>query len=112
VTRFAGWYVRAAITRWVDDHQPGFVEYRFTDRFGHEWTIVEKLPVVTANESVWSNRRFPQPAFIAREIVSRGRDETGNEIAEISIEKPCAIEALDGTTRFEVLASQLTQCAD
>jgi hypothetical protein len=112
VSVVSGWYVRAAITRWVDDYQPGIVECRFTDRFGHEWTIVEKLPVVTTDESVWSNRQFPQPAFIACEIVSRKRDEAGNEIAEVSTEKPWAIEALDGTTKFQVLASQLTQRAD
>lgn len=107
----AGWYVRAQITRWVDDHFPGFVECRLTDRLGCEWTFVEKLPVVT-DENLWSDSQFPRPVFIACEIVSRGLDESGNETVEISTERPSGIEALDGTTSFQVLASQLTRLAD
>jgi hypothetical protein len=104
----AGCYVRAKITRWVDDQQPGFVECRFTDRFDREWTLVEKLPVVT-DLNLRSDSQFPQPAFIACEIVSQGQDEAGRETADISTEKPWAIEALDGTTSFQMFASQLTK---
>lgn len=56
------WYVRAKITRWVDDHQPGFVECQFSDRFGYNWTLIEKLPVVT-DANLWRDSQFPQPAF-------------------------------------------------
>jgi hypothetical protein len=110
MSAFADWYIRAIVTRWVDDHQPGFVECRFADRFGREWILVEKLPVVT-DENLWSNSQFPRPAFIACEIISRGQDESGNETVEISTEKPWAIETIDGTTSFQVLAGQLTQVA-
>ena len=111
MTAFAGWYVRASITRWVDDYQPGIVECRFTDRFGREWTLIEKLPVVT-DANLWPDSQFPQPAFIACEVISKGQDQAGRETAEINTEKPWGIEALDGTTSFPVFANQLTKLVD
>jgi len=102
------WYVRAKITRWVDDHFPGFVECQLADRLGREWTFIEKLPVVT-DANLWRDSQFPQPAFIACEIVSQGKDETGQETAEISTERPWGIEAVDGTTNFHVFTAQLTK---
>jgi hypothetical protein len=100
--------LRAQITRWVSDDNPGIVECRFTDRFNREWTLVEKRPVVTAAD-IWSDSQFPQPAYIGCEIISRGRDDAGREIAEISTEKPWGMETTDGATRFHVFADQLTK---
>jgi hypothetical protein len=104
-------YVRANISRWVDDHQPGFIECRFTDRFDCEWIFIEKSPVITARD-LRSDSLFPQPAFIACEIVSRGTDDSGREIVEISTERPWSIAALDGTAHFHVFADQLTASAN
>jgi hypothetical protein len=104
-------YVRAQITRWVDDSNPGFVECRFTDRYAHEWVFVEKLPVVTGAD-LWSGSEFPKPAFIACEIVSHGRDEVGRETYAVNTEKPWCIAASDGTTSFHVFADQLIELAD
>ena len=39
--------VRVAITRYVDDHFPGYVECKLTDVEGKEWFLIEKVPVVT-----------------------------------------------------------------
>ena len=103
-------YVRAQITRWVSDDFPGFVECRFADSSGREWSVIEKLPVLT-DADLRSDSQFPQPAFIACEIIARGRDDAGREIAEITTLSPWAIEAMDGTTNFQVYAGQLTGSA-
>jgi hypothetical protein len=108
MTAFSGWYVRAKIVQWVSDDQPGFVECRFSDASGKEWSVIEKLPVLTS-ANLWSDSEFPQPAFIACEIVSRSQNGAGRETARISTETPWAIEATDGTNSFEVFAQQLTR---
>jgi hypothetical protein len=106
VTRAVRWYLQAQIVRWVSDDQPGLVECQFKDAFGCNWSIIEKEPVVT-NVDVWSNRVFPQPAWIACEICSQSRDDAGREIAEITTKSPCAIAAADGTDSFRVFTGQL-----
>jgi hypothetical protein len=107
----AEWFLRAQIVRWVRDDQPGFVDCQFKDAFGRDWSIIEKAPVVTS-ANVWFNRVFPQPAFVACAIVSRGLDDIGREIAEITTRTPWAIEATDGTNNFRVFLHQLTQSTD
>jgi len=57
-------YIRAQIIRWVTDDFPGFVECRFADRFGSEWAIIEKLPILTVAD-LRSNSLFPQPVLVA-----------------------------------------------
>lgn len=99
-------YIRAKIMRWVSDDFPGVVECRFSDRFGREWTIVEKLPVLS-DADLRSDSQFPQPALIACEVVARRRDDAGREITDITIKTPWTIEATDGTTSFQLYAEQL-----
>ena len=99
-------YIRAKIIRWVSDDFPGFVECRFADRFGREWVVVEKVPVLT-DADLRSNSRFPQPVPIACEVVARRQDDAGREIADITTKTPWAIEATDGTTSFQLYAEQL-----
>jgi hypothetical protein len=99
-------YIRAEITRWVSDDCPGFVECRFADRFGREWVVVEKAPVLTGAE-LRSDSRYPQPVLIACEVLARRQDDAGREITDITTEIPWAIEATDGTTSFQLFAEQL-----
>jgi len=108
VTASSHWYIRAEIVRWISDDFPGFVECRFTDRFGREWSFVEKVPVLTKAD-LRSNSPFPRPGFIACQIISCGHDESGRDIVEVTTATPSGIEATDGTTRFELLMQQLTQ---
>ena len=101
------WYFDAQIVRWVDDHQPGFVECRFIDSVGVEWAIVEKLPIVTLVE-LRSTSSFPQPAIIACEVISSGEDGSDRDIADVSTQKPWGIEATDGTTKFQIFVDHTT----
>lgn len=104
-------YIRAKITRWVNDAFPGFVECRFTDRFGREWVAIEKVPVLT-NKELRSDTRFPQSVLIACRVVARRHDEAGREFADITIETPWGLEAADGTTSFQLYAEQLQSDPD
>src|SRR5690348_6724852 len=99
-------YVRAQIVKWVSDDFPGFVECRFADRFGREWIVVEKLPILTVAD-LRSDSQFPQPVLIACEVVARRQDGAGREIADITTKVPWGIEAMDGTTSFQLYAEQL-----
>jgi hypothetical protein len=99
-------YIRAQIIRWVSDDFPGFVECRFTDTLGGEWSLIEKLPVVT-DADLRSTSQFPQPALVACEVLAGGQDNAGRKIAEITTITPFATEATDGTTRFLLYAEQL-----
>ena len=80
-------YIRAQIVRWVSDDFPGFVECRFVDTLSREWSVIEKLPVVT-DADLRSSSQFPQPALIALEVVGGGQDDAGREIAEITTVTP------------------------
>jgi len=100
-------YIRAQITKLVDrTSYPDIVECRFIDRFGHEWVVIDKLPVVT-DAHLGSDSVFPQPAVIACKIVSRSSDASGRDIVEVELGPE--MESQDGVTRFEVFADQLTK---
>jgi len=100
--------IRASIVRWVSDDNPGMVECRFTDRFGKEWVFVEKLPIVSS-DYLGSESSYPQPAWIACEIVSQGRDESDREIAEVDTERPWGVWSVDDVSRFHLFRDQLAE---
>ena len=100
--------IRASIVRWVSDSFPGVVECRFIDRFGKEWVFVEKLPTVSSDD-LDSESSYPQPAWIACEIVSYGRDALNREIAEVDTERPWYIWSVDDVSRFHLFRDQLAE---
>lgn len=77
-------YIQAEIAQWVSDAFPGFVEWRFADRFGKEWRGVEETPVLTTL-NVRPDGHFPLPVLIACEVIAAGLDRAGREIADITI---------------------------
>ncbi|MEI8383829.1 MAG: hypothetical protein WCJ09_27185 [Planctomycetota bacterium] len=96
------------IRRFVDDSQPGYVECWLTDANGREWSFVEKVPVVTA-EDLDAESDYPRPGIIACEVIGReiGTDE--REVVVIDTDLPWGVEATTGETRFVVLPEQLQQ---
>lgn len=100
--------IRASIVRWYSDDNPGFVECRLTDRFGKEWVFVEKLPVVSS-DNLDSKSSYPQPAWIACEIVSHGRDDVNREIVEVDTELPWGVWSVDDVSRFHLFRDQLAE---
>ena len=98
--------VAVSITKFVDEHQPGFVECILTDAFGREHHIVEKAPVVS-NADLWSNSEYPQPGFVVCNVEAEWKDEDGRSLARVNTEQPWSVESTEGTTLFVVLASQV-----
>ena len=98
--------IDAMIIRWVDDDFPGFVECELVDRFGKAWRFIEKAAVVS-RDNLTGASKYPHPTRIACQVIARGRDASGREIAEIDTEFPWGLQAVDGATRFSVFADQL-----
>jgi hypothetical protein len=98
--------VAVSIVRWVgDEPQPGIVECKLADRFGKDWTILEKCAVVT---SAYLSRAstYPQPGEIACRLLGSGVDRDGRKFLVVDTAEPWSVEADDGTTRFEVFADR------
>jgi hypothetical protein len=93
--------IAIAITAWLDDAQPGVVACTLIDAWGHEHTIIEKAPVVTA-VALDRNSIYPQPGVIACEVVQAWIDQHGRRLVTISTERPWGITSVEGQTHFDV----------
>ena len=96
------------IMRFVDSHQPGFVECSITDAWGSKHLFVEKVPMVTG-DALSESSSYPQRGMVACEVLRRWRDPHNREIATVDTDKPWGIESNDGQTQFEVLVSALCE---
>src|SRR5438270_9634916 len=76
--------LRLNIIRFVDEHQPGFVECSFTDAGGTVHTIIDKVPIFSA-ANLWSNSTYPQPGVARCEILKQSRDSQGRKVALVTI---------------------------
>lgn len=98
--------VKVEIVRFVDEHQPGFVECRLTDASGALHTFIEKVPVVT-DESLWTDPKYPCTGAIACRLNGEFRDSAGRLLVRIDTEEPHGIESTLGESSFVVLFSQV-----
>lgn len=55
------------IVRYVDDHQPGWVEVEFVDAQGQRHTFVDKVPGFTSLP-LDAHSSYPQPGQVACEV--------------------------------------------
>jgi len=100
--------VLVEISRFVDEHFPGFVECTLVDARGERHRFVEKAPVVsTANLTPAS--RYPQRGSIQCRIDSEWQDGQLGALVRVSTAEPFHIESAAGDSEFVVLASQLQQ---
>lgn len=99
-------WIRVQIVRWVDDHQPGWVECHFVDAAGAEHRLVEKAPVLT-DEPLGAASSYPRPGGVACTVLSRARGGDGHELVTVDTDRPWGLRATDGATRFVVRADQL-----
>jgi hypothetical protein len=95
------------ITRYVNDHFPGFVECIFQDAEGKTHVFVEKLPVVS-REALDVTSTYPAIGAMDCESELAWTDAAGRRLVRISTDHPWHIESMAGESRFVVLASQLT----
>jgi hypothetical protein len=94
---------RVKIIGYVDDHQPGWVKCVFKDAHGKNWSIIEKVPVITQSE-LDLNSQYPQDGFVACEILTRL--QSGN-IVKVDTSNPWGISAEGGGTIFDMHSSQI-----
>jgi hypothetical protein len=98
--------VSVQITRYVDDHFPGFVECVLVDALGVTHTFVEKVPVVSA-ESLSVASTYPRNGEIECEVCREWQDPTGHALSIVRIESPWGVESTSGKTEITLSSSQL-----
>jgi hypothetical protein len=64
------------IVRFVDGHQPGWVECEFVDAEGRCHTIVEKIPIVTERD-LWLDSEYPTSGTARCEVLSDTKTKKG-----------------------------------
>jgi hypothetical protein len=94
------------ILRFVDEHQPGFVECAFRDANGAEHRFVEKAPVVSL-ENLSSSSVYPRAGALACEVEATWVANDGHALSRISTERPWGIESTEGLWQFVVRAECL-----
>jgi hypothetical protein len=99
------------IVRFADSHQPGWVECEFADAEGRRHLIIEKVPVVTA-EDLDADSKYPKPGTVRCQIIRRYRNEKGKEFVCITTDRPFGIESTEGLSEFTVPANLITFLED
>ena len=97
--------------RFVESHQPGWVECLLVDAERRRHIIVEKVPVVTA-EDLDADSHYPTLGRVPCEVLERYQVETGRELVCVSTAAPAAIETEEGLSRFTVAANLVASGPD
>lgn len=100
--------IKVKITRFISNDQPGVVECKFKDAWDKEFKIEEKIPVVTTSQ-LNENSKYPQDGVVACEMIKEWEDKEGRKLVTIDIDKPWAIETIDGLTQFDILKKNLIE---
>jgi hypothetical protein len=90
------------------DPQPGWVECSLLDANGQEWRFGMKTAYLYCGD-LEETSSFPQPGTVPCELLWRGIDTTGQEIAKISTLEPWGVDSHEGETTFVVFANQLAE---
>ena len=95
------------IVRFVDDHFPGFVACEFADVEGRVHTLIDKVPMVTA-EDLDASTVYPQPGGLRCTVMDRWQDASGRELIKVSITYPDPMRTTDGLREFVVASAQVS----
>lgn len=98
--------VSIQVSRFVDDHPPGFVECVLVDAFGKAHVFIEKVSVITT-ENLVSTSSYPCPGTVDCEVVAEWTDDKGRALTRINTERPLGVESAEGLTEFVVSTSEL-----
>ena len=94
------------VVRFVDEHQPGWIECEFVDAKGRCHAFLDKVSCFTSAD-LWSDSDCPQPGLIRCEVLSQSLDALGRTVVNISTANPDHIESTEGLSDFVVLSDQL-----
>jgi hypothetical protein len=98
--------IKITIDRFISDAQPGWVECRFKDVWGKEFTFEEKVPVI---KHLDEKSAYPQMGVIACEVVREWEDKSGRKLVTITTDKPWGIETIEGLTEFDIAKDDLLE---
>jgi hypothetical protein len=100
--------IKIQISKFIDNHPPGFVECTFNDAWGKAHIVQEKIPIVTEKD-LSASSEYPQDGVIGCEIVKEWQDKLGNQILTVNTEKPWGVESIEGLTEFDLLKEQIIE---
>jgi len=97
------------IVRFVDGHQPGWVECELIDAEECKHKFVDKVPIFSRK---WLDAAgaYPTTGGAACEVMARWKDARGRELVRVTTARPDGIESTEGRSEFVVLAAQLSTC--
>jgi hypothetical protein len=98
--------VLVQITRYVDDHFPGFVECVLVDALGATHTFVEKAPVVSS-KNLSATSTYPCNGEIECEVCREWQDAAGLAFSIVRTEIRWGVGSTNGKTEFTVSSAQL-----
>ena len=104
-------FISVQIVRFVDSHQPGWVECELVDAEGRRHSIIDKVPVLTM-EDLDADSEYPTLGRVPCEVLKRYRDEKGRELVLVSTARPVEMESKEGLSEFIVPASLITSVPD
>jgi hypothetical protein len=67
------------------------------------------LPLLFTSADLDRHSTYPQPGWLACEIVGRRHDAEGRDVIIVDTVQPWGIESTNGMTQFEVLNEQLVE---
>jgi hypothetical protein len=98
--------IKVQIVKFISDQQPGFVECRFTDAWGKEHIVQDKVPVVT-DKYLDADSEYPQDGIIACEIIKTWKDKDGRALVTVTTAKPRGVDTTEGLTEFDLWDFQI-----
>jgi hypothetical protein len=103
--------LKVTITRFVDEHQPGFVECTLLDATGISHVFVEKIPIVSAS-NLWIDSSYPCEGEIRCTVLERFIGPDGEALVRVDTELPDHVESTDAKTVFVVAAEKVVSIPD
>ena len=98
--------IKVRIDKFISNDQPGFVECSFTDAWGKQHIVQEKVPVVTV-KALDANSMYPQEGVIACQVIKEWKDKDGRVIFTVDTESPWDIDTIEGLKQFDLLDLQI-----
>jgi len=103
-------FISVQIIRFVDTHQPGWVECEFVDAEGRRHIIIDKVPVLSSND-LRADSEYPTLGSVPCEVLKRYQDGTGRDLVCVSTAS-IGIESKERLSEFTVLAGSVTAVPD
>ena len=90
------------------DTYPDWVRCRFEDAYGKEWTILEKVPVITPEEFD-QDTPLPYSTRVAVRVLKTFRDAENREVARVDTNEIWGVWTEDGSWEFDVFLSRIIE---